>query len=403
MVDPSSEVELHPGEPVLGNQVRHPEGEAMLLGMLTASGSMELPNLASTPRCLAEVAHVHTATVGGAEVRVRTKGCEVQTSRTSLYHHICQGLSYLLLVVLAWCLAFQTSCNAISSSTVSMRGSFVSGTHKEVREWKSALDSRPYDIGIRFDNELRVIELSSHAVSQGIALGDELTGIEGKAVKSKDDCKSALDQCGQAARRIRLSVKRQGGERVLDVAMISAFGPTEKSVMDAVSKENWAEAASLLESGREILLKTMVPTGYYSLLGNTCNLAEWPNGGPLSAKIIHVTYHGLSSVLDVSERSKGYYDENRPFVVGWIDPLAWNGYESYSRDVRARVDGLDAHYSAQPKVKPDSRSAEARAGTGFLVHPSGLVLTANHVVEGATSIEVTMDGGNMPIGIASNR
>ena len=51
--------------------------------------------------------------------------------------------------------------------------------------------------------------------------------------------------------------------------------------------------------------------------------------------------------------------------------------------------------NAEPETirsDPTSDSVVRGSGTGFVVHPSGLVLTANHVVEDATTIEVACSG-----------
>jgi serine protease Do len=105
-----------------------------------------------------------------------------------------------------------------------------------------------------------------------------------------------------------------------------------------------------------------------------------PLGGPVDASTFRNIAKGVSpSVVNIRSTSKQRVQEMTEFFGGGDDLLErfFGGGQGQGR--------------GQERQQPSERETQA-AGTGFVISKDGYILTNNHVVEGATKIEVSLFG-----------
>jgi serine protease Do len=106
-----------------------------------------------------------------------------------------------------------------------------------------------------------------------------------------------------------------------------------------------------------------------------------PLGGPIDAATFRTIAKGVSpSVVNIRSTSKQRVQEMTEFFGGGGDDLL----ERFFGGGQGRGQG-------QGQAPPSERETQA-AGTGFVISKDGYILTNNHVVEGATKIEVSLFG-----------
>jgi S1-C subfamily serine protease len=85
--------------------------------------------------------------------------------------------------------------------------------------------------------------------------------------------------------------------------------------------------------------------------------------------------------------------EIRGGVLQSADILEKRGRRALADDLRQQLSAASTLASTPLATAPAEKSErERRSGTAFAVRPDGLLLTANHIVEGADKIEVKCPG-----------
>ncbi|MEO8682148.1 MAG: Do family serine endopeptidase [Vicinamibacterales bacterium] len=115
------------------------------------------------------------------------------------------------------------------------------------------------------------------------------------------------------------------------------------------------------------------------------------NSAPLSGPVDASTFRNIAkamspAVVNIRSTSKQRAAEMTEFFGG-------GGGGGGSDDLLERFfgGGGGSGQSPHPKVQPREQETQA-AGTGFVISKDGLILTNNHVIEGATKIEVSFFG-----------
>jgi serine protease Do len=110
------------------------------------------------------------------------------------------------------------------------------------------------------------------------------------------------------------------------------------------------------------------------------------NNAPITGTISATTFRDVAkavtpAVVNIRTESRQRTQDLTEFFGGGGD------------DLFNRFFGQGGGGQAQPRQRPREQVVQA-AGTGFIIDKSGLILTNNHVVEGATKIEVSLYGEN---------
>ncbi len=238
-------------------------------------------------------------------------------------------------------------------------------------------------------------DLSPWVEEFGLRRGDRLLAINGVEIDRSGDFVPAM--LLQRDGDIEVRVERAGRE------FLHAFPCREPLPMRAAAQAlramalgNWEECVAEHDAFDDAFGKV---TDYSVNLKNACRLAA----GELTAADIYEEISLIVSSARYSPRLPDWSSEEELLErMGAVDVL------SDARDlIRDAERSRDTERSADfPGNRTDPEVAASLmqgSGTAFVVHPDGLLLTAQHVIDRATSITVACNGGpTVPVTVASS-
>jgi S1-C subfamily serine protease len=236
-----------------------------------------------------------------------------------------------------------------------------------------------------------LLQLSPWAESAGLKRGDRLLQIGAVRMSGSVDWEAAMRQLPAEA-DFEVHVERAGRQAQVRLPCRDhrPYLSAERSLWEAITARNWDACIRATEKVSE----TFGAASSFPLeLGIRCShlTRDKPNQEQLMAAIYRLGSLMVDEVRFVGPSERALM---RSRVVEIIVELEQRGYSTYANDLRKELDRRELPASAEreraPSSGPTPTSTTTRStGTGFLVSPTGDLLTALHVVEGASLITVT--------------
>jgi S1-C subfamily serine protease len=243
---------------------------------------------------------------------------------------------------------------------------------EQARDTLSRLPSSPPTCD-RGYHELRgyVIATSDWAQTAGLQRGDRVE-------------KSDLRREGAV-----VTVQRDGHQLAISFACKdgSALWGAVKNLLTAVTKEDWGDCIrQSIELSRVARRETSTELRVrYSCL-RFKTLTEGRRFADASAATLLYNVNRLA--LEESRYVPGQTDRIRGEVLVDAEELRKIGFATLASDLEEKIRAPREDPASRRAPQPYAAPPTVTRGTGFAVRPDGLILTAPHVVEGATTISV---------------
>jgi len=246
------------------------------------------------------------------------------------------------------------------------------------------------DLGVFIAKENLVITtISPHARIAGFSFGDQIKAIEGESLSSYEDFKKkkSLKRAGDI---IRVTVKRNQLTKEIQVKCLDGreFNQNAIDIAAAASRGEWDECMLLSDKYE----KVWGPAEYFMNVRVSCNEAKRSQ-----EKRSMPDLNDAQLIYELNRRmmvEATYAPERRESIrsevlkaISWLES---NRFYSFVNDLKAQWKSAIHQDELQPEPEGGISTS---FGTGFIVSPDGLVLTAFHVVDKAKTIKVKMNDG----------
>ena len=253
------------------------------------------------------------------------------------------------------------------------------------------------------DSTSIIADPSRNALAQGVVRGDvvvEWNGITLDGRPSMIDLGQDFTVLIARGEPLKLKLRRDGV--LLEVSVKASSDSWRDSWNHAIEREDWREALRILDVSGTGAPSAMTQRSYLHLRLAVLRLLDLRQGGTLGTASLYASVALLNEILDQAKYDPDSNRRSRAFLLETVDFASSLNSSAVVADLTARLNAFDrfiaeaadANADDPPRVGAErARAVIASTGTGFLVSADGAILTAFHVIDGATSIKaIDADG-----------
>lgn len=245
-------------------------------------------------------------------------------------------------------------------------------------------------IGFGYDpHNLRVTVVGPNAVNAGILVGDHILSIDGVPVEAGSETVAALHE-RRGGEGVVIRVERSG--RPVDLsATCGNFGDYIRAVAGARSAGARGDWDRCIAASFD-MERLQGPTAAAAYLRVGCSEAKRLSSRRRpNINDAELLYEALRRDIVEASYSQIAFESKRGDVIRSISWLRSNGFTSFASDLENQIKRVATRVSGEEGPPPEA--VAILTGTCFAISPDGLVVTAHHVVSGASEIVVRFASG----------
>jgi S1-C subfamily serine protease len=234
-----------------------------------------------------------------------------------------------------------------------------------------------------------VSDLTPWAERAGLRRGDRIQAVGDVSGAEAGTWVAALSKLSAPGDRLSITVERSGRPVRLELPCRdhTLVWRGERSIFEAIAAGRWDDCVA---AARRMMDVRQRPWASLLRTELECSAEKLKNDKAQPTQQLWQLYYRTSTAeLEAARYVPGRLSMIRPNIVSAIDTLARRGLPAQADDLRQQL----AAATAMPSTFGKSAALARRQGTAFAVRPDGLLLTAYHVVRGATEISVSCGDG----------
>jgi len=253
-------------------------------------------------------------------------------------------------------------------------------------------------LGINLSTNSTVTSLSAAGEKNGLKRCDKIVSVNGKKVESGQDVTNIIKPLTVGS-PVDLTVNRHGKEIPLKARTYDcrrAWDQTLKLLMET-SKGKWQDCLGTVNMIIE-QRNYSFPESTYFMTKYDCTICrdiDYRDPQTFNLQAALSLHEGSRSRILENSCSKEGIAAIKSTILANITTLRRNGYQEYAEDLQSLLDD-NLPSTSTPDRRDRIPAGSIVTGTGFSVSPTGLVVTAYHVVKDAQKIRVRLpDGQNV--------
>jgi S1-C subfamily serine protease len=289
-------------------------------------------------------------------------------------------------------LASVTALSLVSTVVADERTERIKNLAQERLDRSETRSPYACDDGWVADSTGYITDLTQWAETSGLRRGDRIQSIGDVPVSDVGNWQMALSRLTAPGGSLKITVERGSRLVKLDVPCRDhkPIWRIDRDIFEAMAVGRWEHC---IDASRRLLQIVNRPWSIYLTTQLECWSEKLKRDKLTAPEDFWRLYYGAATArLEAARYIPGGIARVRPTIVNAIDVLAKRGYTIQSDDLRQQLAAATANTTAPAPAVETPATVAQRQGTAFAVRPDGLLLTAYHVVQNATDIEVTCAG-----------